>query len=75
MGDFRDEKILLEAAGAGIPVSDGAELADKMLALLRTPETLAGKGQAAGQVVAANRGASQMYAALIKDVLTKRQAR
>jgi 3-deoxy-D-manno-octulosonic-acid transferase len=75
MEDFRDEKILLEAVGAGIPANDGPELADKMLALLRTPEMLAGKGQAAGQVVAANRGASQRYAALIKDVLTKRQVR
>ncbi len=75
MEDFRDEKILLEAVGAGIPVSDGAELADKMLALLRTPETLAGKGQAAGQVVAANRGASQRYATLIGNVLLNRQAR
>jgi 3-deoxy-D-manno-octulosonic-acid transferase len=65
MEDFRDEKILLEAVGAGIPVNDGPELADKMLALLRTPEMLASKGQAAGQVVAANRGASQRYAALI----------
>lgn len=74
MGDFRDEKILLEAAGGGIPVSDGVELADKMLTLLRTPETLAGKGQAAGQVVAANGGASRRYAALIKDVLLKREA-
>jgi len=71
MEDFRDEKILLEAAGAGIPVNDGAELADKMLALLRMPETLASKGQAAGQVVAANRGASRRYAALIKAVLMK----
>jgi 3-deoxy-D-manno-octulosonic-acid transferase len=71
MEDFRDEKILLEAVGAGIPVSDGPELADKMLALLRAPEMLASKGQAAGQVVAANRGASQRYAALIKDVLLR----
>lgn len=75
MEDFRDEKILLEAVGAGIPVNDGQELADKILALLRTPERLAGKGQAAGQAAAAHRGASQRYAALIKDALLKRQAR
>ncbi|MBA4397941.1 MAG: 3-deoxy-D-manno-octulosonic acid transferase [Syntrophus sp. (in: bacteria)] len=75
MDDFRDEKMLLEAAGAGIVVNDVQELADKMLALLRTPETLADKGKAAGQVVAANRGASRRYAALIKDVLLKRQTR
>jgi 3-deoxy-D-manno-octulosonic-acid transferase len=69
MEDFRDEKVLLEAAGAGISVNDGQELADKMLALLRTPEALASKGEAAGRVVAANRGAARRYAALIKDVL------
>ncbi|MFH1080678.1 MAG: 3-deoxy-D-manno-octulosonic acid transferase [Pseudomonadota bacterium] len=72
MEDFRDEKILLEAAGAGIPVNDGPELADKMLELLRSPEVLASKGQAAGQVVAANSGASQRYAALIRNVLLNR---
>jgi 3-deoxy-D-manno-octulosonic-acid transferase len=65
MEDFRDEKILLEEVGAGIPVKDGPELAEKLLALLQAPEMMAGKGQAAGQVVAANRGASQRYAALI----------
>ena len=73
MEEFRDEKILLEAAGAGIPVTDGDDLADKMLALLQTPEVLAGKGEAAGRVVAANRGASRRYAALIKDVLLKQR--
>jgi 3-deoxy-D-manno-octulosonic-acid transferase len=71
MEDFGDEKILLEAAGAGIPVTDGNDLADKMLALLKTPEVLAGKGEAAGRVVAANRGASRRYAALIKDALLR----
>jgi 3-deoxy-D-manno-octulosonic-acid transferase len=72
MEDFRDEKVLLEAVGAGVPVKDGRELADQMLALLREPETLARKGLAAGQAVAANRGASQRYAALIKKVLLSR---
>jgi 3-deoxy-D-manno-octulosonic-acid transferase len=72
MEDFRDEKIMLEAVGAGIPVKDGPELVDKILALLQAPETLARKGQAAGQIVAANRGASQRYAVLIKKVLLNR---
>ena len=75
MEDFRDEKILFEAAGAGIPVSNAQELADKILALLRMPDKLAGKGQSAGRVVAANRGAARRYAALIKDVLRKREER
>jgi 3-deoxy-D-manno-octulosonic-acid transferase len=72
MEDFLDEQLLLEAVGAGIPVKDGPELSDKMLAMLRTPEMLASKGQAAGRVVAANRGASQRYAALIKDVMQRK---
>jgi 3-deoxy-D-manno-octulosonic-acid transferase len=74
MEDFCDEKILLEAAGAGIPVNGGQELADKMLALLRMSDMLATKGQSAGRVIAANRGASRRYAALINDVLLKRDA-
>jgi 3-deoxy-D-manno-octulosonic-acid transferase len=75
MEDFRDEKILLEAAGAGIPVNGAPELADRMLALLQMPDILAGKGQAAGEVVAANRGAARRYAALITDVLLDRRRR
>jgi len=73
MEDFRDERILMEAVGAGILVNDGPELADKMLDLLRTPETLESKGQAAGQIVAANRGASQRYAALIRKKIRDRK--
>jgi 3-deoxy-D-manno-octulosonic-acid transferase len=69
MEDFRDETIILEAVGAGIPVKDGPDLADKILALLQAPETLARNGQAAGQIVAANRGASQRYAALIRNAI------
>lgn len=75
MEDFRNEKALLESVGAGISVRNGTELAAKMLDLLRTPDMLAEKGQAAGQVVAANRGAALRYAALINDVLQTRQAR
>jgi 3-deoxy-D-manno-octulosonic-acid transferase len=69
MEDFRDEKTLLEEAGAGITVMDSHDLFDRILALLRDPETLTRKGQIAGQVIAANRGASQRYASLIKEVL------
>jgi len=72
MDDFRDEKNLLEGVGAGFPVKDGRELADHMLTLLRQPEALAQMGLAAGQAVAANRGASSRYAALIEDVLDRR---
>jgi hypothetical protein len=50
-------------------VTDSHDLFDRILALLRDPETLTRKGQIAGQVIAANRGASQRYASLIKEVL------
>ena len=69
MEDFRDEKALLEEAGAGIPVKNGPELAEKILALLRDPDAMAGRGLNAGRVVAANRGAAKRYAALIREVL------
>jgi 3-deoxy-D-manno-octulosonic-acid transferase len=68
MEDFRDEKILLEAAGAGVPAHTGEELADKMLSLLEQPDVLADKGRAAGRIVAANRGAARRYASLITNV-------
>jgi len=71
MEDFRDEKALLEEAGAGITVKNARDLAEKILALLREPESLARRERAAGQVVAANRGASGRYAALIKEVLKR----
>jgi 3-deoxy-D-manno-octulosonic-acid transferase len=69
MEDFRDERTLLEEAGAGITVKSGPELADRILSLLREPETLVRRAQTAAQIVAANRGASRRYAALIKDAL------
>jgi 3-deoxy-D-manno-octulosonic-acid transferase len=71
MEDFRDERALLEEAGAGITVKNARDLAEKILALLREPESLARRERAAGQVVAANRGASGRYAALIKEVLKR----
>lgn len=71
MDDFGDEKTLLEAVGAGIAVKDGHELAGRMLAVLQKPEIWTAKGEAAGRAVAANRGASHRYAALIGEVLKK----
>lgn len=69
MEDFRDEKALLEEAGAGITVKDGPELAEQVLALLRDPAAMAARGLNAGRAVAASRGAAKRYAALIREVL------
>jgi 3-deoxy-D-manno-octulosonic-acid transferase len=70
MEDFRDEKTLLEEAGAGITVKNGPDLSEKILALLRDPAARTHRGQAAGRFVASNRGASKRYAALIEEVLS-----
>ena len=45
MEDFRDEKILLEEAGAGYTVKNGKELLQGILALVKDPETLLRKGE------------------------------
>ena len=75
MEDFRDEKALLEEAGAGITVKNGTDLAEQIMSLLRDPEVMADRGLSAGRAVAANRGASERYADLIKEVLLNRGAR
>jgi 3-deoxy-D-manno-octulosonic-acid transferase len=75
MEDFRDERALLEEAGAGITVRDGEELFTGIRALLDDPDLLRRKGESGRRAVAANRGAAGRYAALIADVLRKRGVR
>ncbi|MCX5822503.1 MAG: 3-deoxy-D-manno-octulosonic acid transferase [Deltaproteobacteria bacterium] len=69
MEDFRDERVFLEEAGAGITVRDGEELFTGIRALLEDPDLLQKKGESGRRAVAANRGAAGRYAALIADVL------
>ena len=69
MEDFRDERVLLEEAGAGITVRDGEELFTGIRALLDDPDLLQRKGESGRRAVAANRGAAGRYAALIEGVL------
>jgi 3-deoxy-D-manno-octulosonic-acid transferase len=71
MEDFRDERVLLEEAGAGITVRDGEELFTGIRALLDDPDLLRTKGESGRRAVAANRGAAGRYAALIADVLRR----
>jgi 3-deoxy-D-manno-octulosonic-acid transferase len=71
MDDFRDERVLLEEAGAGITVRDGGELFTGIRSLLNDPELLQRKGEAGRRAVAANRGAAGRYADLIADVLRR----
>jgi 3-deoxy-D-manno-octulosonic-acid transferase len=69
MEDFRDERILLEEAGAGITVHTQEELFVGIWGLLERPDILRTRGEAGRQAVAANKGAAERYAALIADVL------
>ena len=69
MEDFRDERALLEEAGAGITVRDGEELFTGIRALLDDPDLLQRKGEAGRRAVAANRGAAGRYADLIEGLL------
>jgi 3-deoxy-D-manno-octulosonic-acid transferase len=71
MEDFRDEKALLEKTGAGIMVRNGEELLDGILRLMADPDALTNKGEGGRKIVAANMGAAQRYAALIKKYLEK----
>ncbi len=68
MDDFRDERTLLEEAGAGITVRNQDELYEGIRGLLGNPGLLEQKGEAGRRAVAANRGAADRYAALIADV-------
>ena len=69
MDDFRDEKAMLEEAGAGITVRNGEELHERLHWLLRNPDELEQKGTGGRLRVMANRGASKRYADLIVDTL------
>lgn len=69
MDDFRDERALLEEAGAGIVVRDGEELYAGIRTLLDDPDLLRRKGEAGRLAVTANRGAAARYAELIAGIL------
>ena len=71
MDDFRDERALLEEAGAGITIRDGEDLYAGIRGLLDDPDLLRRKGEAGRRAVAANRGAAVRYADLIADVLRR----
>jgi 3-deoxy-D-manno-octulosonic-acid transferase len=66
MEDFREERTLLEAAGTGITVKDGNDLSECLLTYLADPEELARRGSRGRDIVIANMGAAQRYAAMIR---------
>ncbi|HUU81399.1 MAG TPA: hypothetical protein VMW90_08120, partial [Acidobacteriota bacterium] len=69
MEDFLDAKALLEAAEAGVPVSDPGMLADKAIWFLRNPQELKKCGDRARQAVLKNQGAAQKHAQVIARLL------
>jgi 3-deoxy-D-manno-octulosonic-acid transferase len=69
MEDFRDEKTLLENAGAGITIKNGDQLFQGICQLLRNPQELEQRGVRGKAVVAANMGAAIRYAELIDRYL------
>lgn len=69
MEDFRDEKILLENAGAGVTIRNADELFREICQLLEKPEELEQRGIRGKAVVTANMGAATRYAELINRYL------
>lgn len=74
MEDFRDERALLEEAGAGVVVLNGGELFAGIRDLLGNPDLLRLRGEAGRRAVAANKGAAERYADLIAEVLSRSPA-
>lgn len=72
MDDFRDEKDLLEKAGAGITIKNAQELLEGILKNLSDPEGLAGKGERGRRVVFANMGAAERYSDLISSHIERK---
>lgn len=69
MDDFREERALLEEAGAGITVHDGEELLAGILNQMADREAMARRGEAGRRVVVANSGAAERYADMISRCL------
>jgi 3-deoxy-D-manno-octulosonic-acid transferase len=71
MDDFRDERALLEEAGAGITVLNGGELLERIRDFLDNPDLLRLRGEAGRRAVATNKGAAERYADLVAEVLLR----
>ena len=67
MDDFRDEKELLEKAGAGIMVRSGEELLDGILKVMSDPNALAREGEEGRRIVVSNMGAAERYVEMVRS--------
>ena len=70
MEDFQDAQELIERFGGGIQVTDGPELAEKILSLLADPKQARQVSEQARKAVEANRGAAGKHAQAIHSLLT-----
>jgi len=69
MDDFREEKTLLESVGGGVMVGSAKDLEQKILHVLKNSAGLADSGARGKAIVAANKGAAERYAEMIKKYL------
>lgn len=65
MDDFSQEAALLQAAGAGVRISSGKELLEKILDVLADPQDAKQRGERGRAVVLANRGAAERYGEMV----------
>lgn len=69
MENFAEIASLFLSQGAALQVRNEGELADMVLALLRSPERAAALGKAAGDIMAAHRGAASRALEFIEEYL------
>lgn len=72
MEDFLEERALLEEAGAGATVGNAEELFQGIRQVMADPEDRARRGGRGREVVIANMGAAERYAAMIRIQLEKK---
>jgi 3-deoxy-D-manno-octulosonic-acid transferase len=72
MEDFRDARQLLEAAGAGVPVRDPEDLAQKLTYFLEHPEEARRLGAAGREALASQQGLTRKAAAAVAALIKKR---
>lgn len=71
MEDFREERKLLRAAGAGVTVKNAEELLAGIRRFLAAPDLLRDAGERGRRLVVANKGAARRYADMIREVLPR----
>lgn len=69
MEDFLDAKDLLEKVGAGIGISNSAELAERAIWYLEHPQDLKARGDSAREALLCNKGAAETHARVIAGLL------